>query len=62
MTERSILHQLFMYTSADFCAIHLSSDLTDTYPIEHHVSALASDLSMDCLYEMNASWTFPILE
>lgn len=34
----------------------------NTDPIEHHVSALASDLSMELRYDTNASWTFPILE
>ena len=28
-----------------------------TYPIEHQVSALASDLSMDDRYAEKASWT-----
>ena len=33
-----------------------------TYPIEHQVSALASDLSIEFRYDTNASWTFPRLE
>lgn len=33
-----------------------------SYPMEHQVSALASDLSMDWRYEKKASCTLPILE
>ena len=33
-----------------------------TYPMEHQVSALASLLSIECLYDTNASWTLPMPE